>query len=123
MKKDVLFKLNSCKRPLLVILLALFGYCAVFAQTRQITGKVTSADDGSALPGVSIKIKGTTAGTQTDINGVFKISAAANATLVFSFIGYDSQEVATGNDNVINVKLSSNTSTLAEVAVVSIGYG
>jgi len=124
MKKDVLFnKLKSCKRPVLVILLTLFTYCTVFAQNRQITGKVTSADDGLGMPGVSVKIKGSSLGTQTDVTGVFKLSVPANATLIFSYLGYNTQEIPVGDNNVINVKLTQNTSTLAEVAVVAIGYG
>ncbi|HEY8783273.1 MAG TPA: TonB-dependent receptor [Mucilaginibacter sp.] len=124
MKKDLLFnKFSSCKKFALIFLLAICTCYAAFAQNRQITGKVTSSDDGSAMAGVSVKIKGTAAGTQTDVNGVFKLSVPTNATLVFSFIGYDPQEIAVGNDNVINAKLSLNTSSLAEVTVVSIGYG
>jgi TonB-linked SusC/RagA family outer membrane protein len=122
MKKDVLFyKLNSCKRTLLVVLLTLFGYSAIFAQTRQITGRVTSADDGSGLPGVSVRIKGTSTGTQTDVNGAFKISAPADAILVFSYIGYVPQEVAAGERAVVNIKLSPSSSSLNEVVVI--GYG
>jgi len=122
MKKDVLFnKLNSSKKTILVILLTLFGYSAMFAQTRQITGRVTSADDGSTLPGVSVRIKGTTTGTQTDVNGAFKIAASADAILVFTYIGFVPQEVAAGGRDVVNVKLSLSSSSLNEVVVI--GYG
>ena len=124
MKKDVLFyKLNSCKKTLLVVLLTLFGYSAIFAQTRQITGRVTSADDGSGLPGVSVRIKGTTTGTQTDVNGAFKISAANGTVLTFTYIGYLPQDIIIGDGSVYNVKLSPDAQTLTEVNVVSIGYG
>ncbi|MDR3697170.1 TonB-dependent receptor [Mucilaginibacter sp.] len=124
MKKDVLFnKLNSCKKTSLVILLTLFGYSATFAQTRQITGRVTSADDGSGLPGVTVKIKGTTTGLQTDVNGAFKISATTGAVLTFTYIGFLPQEITVGDGSVFNIKLSPNAQTLLEVNVVSIGYG
>ncbi|MDP9048756.1 MAG: TonB-dependent receptor plug domain-containing protein, partial [Bacteroidota bacterium] len=123
MKRSLLFaKMDGCKRSILIFLLTI-GTCAVFAQTRQITGKVTPSDDGAAIPGVSVKIKGTTQGTQTDAKGLYNLSAPANATLVFSFIGYEPQEIAVGGSNVINVKLGLNVKSLAEVAVVSIGYG
>ena len=94
-----------------------------FAQNRPITGIVTSSDNGAPLPGVSIKVKGTPIGAITDVKGAFKLSATADATLVFSYIGYDSQEVAIGGRSVINVSLVLNINSLAEVAVVSVGYG
>jgi TonB-linked SusC/RagA family outer membrane protein len=124
MKKDVLFKkLNSLKKSILIFLLTICTCYASFAQNRQITGKVTSSDNGSTLPGVSVKIKGTSQGAITDINGVFKLSVPANATLVFSYLGYTSQEIPVGTSSEINVKLAPDVNTLSEVAVVSIGYG
>ncbi|BAU53781.1 SusC/RagA family TonB-linked outer membrane protein [Mucilaginibacter gotjawali] len=124
MKKDVLFyKFNSCKKTLLVILLTIFGYATTFAQTRQITGKVTSADDGGGLPGVSVRIKGTTTGVQTDVNGAFKISASTGTVLTFSYVGYLPQQIIVGDASVYNIKLSPDAQTLTEVNVVSIGYG
>ncbi len=123
MKKDLLLKkIDCCKRSVMIFLLTICT-CAVFAQTRQITGTVTSSDNGAALPGVSIRVKGTAIGAVTDVNGAFKLSAADNATLTFSYIGYASQDVAVGGRSVINVSLSLNINSLAEVAVVSIGYG
>src|ERR1700760_2792524 len=99
MKKNLLFKkLISCRVPILAFLLAICTCYSAFAQSRQITGKVTSSDDGSALPGVSVRLKGTALGTVTDINGVFKISAANGAVLSFSFIGYNSVDVTVTGD-------------------------
>jgi TonB-linked SusC/RagA family outer membrane protein len=124
MKKDLLLKkFNRCKKSILIFLLTICSCYASFAQNRQVTGTVTASDNGATLPGVSIKVKGTTAGAITDVNGSFKLSVPADATLVFSYIGYDSQEIAVGGRSVINVTLSLNTNSLAEVAVVSIGYG
>ena len=91
-------------------------------KTGQITGRVTSSDNGNPLPGVSIRVKGTSQGVVSDINGVFKISTPNNATLVLSYIGYVPQEVS-AKSAVVNVKLVPNINTLSEVAVVSIGYG
>lgn len=124
--KDVLFnklKLNSCKKPILVFLLTICTCYASFAQNRQITGRVTSSDNGTALPGVSIKVKGTSTGVVTDVNGSFKLSVPDNATLIFSYIGYRAQEVVVGTNSVIDVKLTPDINTLSEVAVVSVGYG
>ena len=86
-----------------------------------VTGKVTDAADGSAIPGVSVAVKGTTRGAQTDANGTYKVNAGANATLVFSFVGYASKEVAVGSKSVVDVKLSADNKSLEEVVVV--GYG
>ncbi|GAA4414753.1 SusC/RagA family TonB-linked outer membrane protein [Nibrella viscosa] len=91
------------------------------AQDRTVTGKVTSSDDGTPLPGVSVQVKGTTRGTSTDAEGNYRINAAENARLVFSFIGFNSQEVAISNRSTVNVTLQSNTTELSEVVVT--GYG
>ncbi len=84
-----------------------------------ITGTVTDAD-GAPLPGANIVVKGTTNGTQTDFDGNYSIDAASDATLVFSYIGYASQEVAVGGQTTINVQLAEDASQLEEVVVL--GY-
>ena len=93
---------------------------AVIAQSK-ISGKVTSADDGSGIPGVTVQIKGTAKGTQTDLNGDYSIEAVANQTLVFSFVGMNSTEVVVGNRTLINVSMTNNDKSLSEIVVV--GYG
>jgi TonB-linked SusC/RagA family outer membrane protein len=94
------------------------------AQNKVITGKVTDAKDGSTLPGVSVVVKGSTTGTTTDTNGQFRLTAPSEgATLVFSFIGYTSQEVPATGGAALNVILKSASTALNEVAVVSVGYG
>lgn len=85
-----------------------------------ITGRV-SDETGQTLPGVSVLLKGTNTGTTTDSNGDFKLSAASGSTLIFSFVGYTSREVAVTNQTSINVVLSPDTKSLNEVVVV--GYG
>jgi TonB-dependent starch-binding outer membrane protein SusC len=82
---------------------------------------VTDAGDGSGIPGVNILEKGTTNGTVSDSDGNYRISVGANATLVFSFVGYASQEVSVGSQNVINASMQSDVTSLNEVVVV--GYG
>ncbi len=91
-----------------------------WSQSR-VTGKVTSADDGTGLPGVSILEKGTANGTVTDGDGNFSIQVGQNATLVFSFVGYASQEIAVGTQSTINVNLEADVTALGEIVVV--GYG
>ena len=74
------------------------------AQEKSVTGKIT-ADDGTVLPGVSVVIKGTTKGTNTDADGNFRISVPTNARLVFSYVGFTSQEVAVGNQTSLKISL------------------
>ena len=101
------------------VAVALVISLGAFAQD-VVSGKVTDAADGSAIPGVSVTVKGTTKGAQTDVNGTYKVNAASGSTLVFTFVGYTSKEVkATGS--VVNVALSADNKSLEEVVVV--GYG
>ncbi|HEX8532336.1 MAG TPA: SusC/RagA family TonB-linked outer membrane protein, partial [Cytophagales bacterium] len=85
-----------------------------------VSGRVTD-ENGSALPGVSVLVKGTTNGTATDAEGRYKLTAPDNGTLVFSFIGYTAQERAIGGQSTIDIKLAADVETLGEVVVV--GYG
>lgn len=87
------------------------------AQTT-VSGKVSAGD--SAISGVSVLVKGSTKGAITDAGGNYSIAAPANATLVFSYIGYTSQEINVNNQSVINVSLTSNISQVNDVVVV--GY-
>lgn len=102
-----------------VFLLALIGQ--TYAQDRIITGKVTTSEDGSPLPGVSISVKGTSRGTSTNAEGVYKISLGASSSLTFSFVGFNSKTVEVGNQSTINVSLTANTSQLQEVVVTALG--
>ncbi|MEN7548491.1 SusC/RagA family TonB-linked outer membrane protein [Rapidithrix thailandica] len=86
-----------------------------------ISGKVTSQEDGEPLPGVSILIKGTAQGTTTNFEGSYKLAAPKDAILVFSFIGYQTQEVTVGSESRVNVVMQTDVSQLEEVVVV--GYG
>jgi TonB-linked SusC/RagA family outer membrane protein len=92
----------------------------VLAQGLTVTGRVTSTDDGSPLPGVTILEKGSTNGTSSDAQGNYRITVGNNATLVFSFIGMTAQEVSVGNRSTIDVKMASDVSALSEVIVT--GY-
>lgn len=86
-----------------------------------VTGIVTE-ENGAPLPGVNVLVKGTTMGTVTDSEGKFSLNvSSAESVLVFSFIGYQIQEVPLGGQSVVNVQLVPDTKTLSEVVVV--GYG
>lgn len=93
-----------------------------FAQDRTVSGKVTSSEDGTTLPGVNVVVKGTTNGGVTDIDGNYKISVPEDGvTLVFSFIGLESQEVEIGTRSVIDLQMASDITQLSEVIVTAIG--
>ncbi|QXU40229.1 TonB-dependent receptor [Pedobacter sp. D749] len=101
--------------------LCLLTINVAFAQNITIKGKVIDGGDKTPLPGVTILVKGTQTGTQTDANGGYSLSAPANATLVFNFVGYTALEQAVNNQTTINVSLASSTQQLEQVVVV--GYG
>lgn len=95
---------------------------SAWAQERVISGKVSSEEDGSALPGVNVVLKGTTNGTNTDADGNFKLTIpASGGTLVFSFIGLQSKEIVIGERTVIDVSLTSDVTQLGEVVVTAQG--
>ncbi|MDP5120377.1 MAG: carboxypeptidase-like regulatory domain-containing protein, partial [Spirosomaceae bacterium] len=106
------------KKNLLFSLLLMLAASVTYAQTK-VTGKVTTAGDGSALPGVTVQVKGTSTGTQTDGEGNFSIAAGKNQTLVFSFIGMETKEVAIGNRSIVNVALAESDNMLNEVVVLT----
>jgi TonB-linked SusC/RagA family outer membrane protein len=108
-----LFKL-SC-----FVLLSLFAVTA-YAQ-RTVSGKVSSGEDNSPLPGVSVVVKGTSTGTTTDVDGNYRINVPENATLVFSYVGFLKQEAEVGSRSVIDIVLQPDNKVLNEVVVT--GYG
>lgn len=106
------------------VLLALFAFVGLVlqAQSVQITGNVTSADDGSPLPGVSVVVKGTTIGTVTDFNGDYVLAVPQTATtLVFSFVGMETAEVEIGDRTTIDLEMTQSALGLEEVVVTSLG--
>lgn len=93
-----------------------------FAQSRSVTGTVTDASSGEALPGVSVLVKGTSTGTITDANGVFSIQVSSDQdVLVLSFVGFTKTEVLVGERTNVDVSLAPDVTTLEELVVV--GYG
>ncbi|PRY06039.1 TonB-linked SusC/RagA family outer membrane protein [Pontibacter ummariensis] len=93
------------------------------AQSKTVTGTVTDAATGQALPGVAVIVKGTTVGTTTGANGAYSINVPAGKnTLVYRFIGYNTLERAIGNATTINVDLATDTEQLQEVVVTALGF-
>ncbi len=87
-----------------------------------VSGEVTSSEDGTALPGVNVIVKGTSSGTVTDIDGKYRISVPPDGSiLTFSFIGFQSQDIEIGNQSAINIALLPDTKQLSEVVVTAIG--
>ena len=110
------------KKVALIVALFLIGLQVLFAQTKEITGTVTSSDDGSTIPGVSVMIKGTTLGTITNIDGVFTLQAPDDAeVIVFTFVGMQTQEIPIGSNTVFNVAMEPEDIALGEVVVTALG--
>jgi len=127
MKKEILLFHQSLRgQPnllkLLHVLFALFVAASLQAQS-VVKGKVTD-EGGQGLPGVTVLLKGTSTGTSTDAEGTYNLNipdGTANPTLVFSFIGYTTQEQAVQGRSIIDLKMEFNAKELSEVVVV--GYG
>jgi len=108
------------KKLSLTALLALLVASIALGQERVVSGSVTD-ENGSAMPGVNVLVKGTSAGTATDANGQYRLSVSSDqAVLVFSFIGYNTQEVAVGAQSSVNVSMALDVQTLTELVVT--GY-
>ena len=110
------------KRILLVCLTAVLIHASnvLWAQDLTVTGKITSSEDGSDLPGVNVVVKGTTTGTVSDANGSYSISAPSTGTLVFTFIGLTSQEVPINNRTTVDVLMAQDIQQLSEVVVTAL---
>ena len=125
--KDFSLKTHSRRSSVIsnlfrMLTLSLFALCTtlVFAQQKTIKGIVVDAT-GEPLIGVNVSVKGTTIGIITDIDGKYTLEVPTNATLVFSYIGYRTQEHSVGNQTTINITLQEDTQNIDEVVVV--GYG
>jgi TonB-dependent starch-binding outer membrane protein SusC len=99
-----------------------FEEIEIVYQTNTISGRVTTSDTNEGLPGVNVVIKGTLQGTVTDINGNYSIDVRGGETiLVFSSVGYISEEVQVGNRNMINISMTPDITALQEIVVVGFG--
>lgn len=108
------------KSRLLIFFVLQFVMSLGWAQSMHVTGQVSSLGEG--LPGVTVTVKGDPSGTITDMDGKYSIRVKANATLVFSYIGYRTMEVPVNKQKVINVELQEEAQALEEV-VISVPYG
>ncbi|MES1219217.1 MAG: TonB-dependent receptor plug domain-containing protein, partial [Bacteroidota bacterium] len=93
----------------------------LFAQDKTVTGRVMANDNDSTLAGVTVKVKGASVSTVTDANGMFRINASANSILVFSSVGFTTQEIRVGNSSALNVRMIIDPRSLQQVVVI--GYG
>ena len=110
------------KKFLLFVLSMLLTASVIFAQDKTVSGKITAAEDGSGLPGVNVVLKGTSSGAVTDVDGNFKMVVPGDGgVLVFSFIGFQTQEVTIGNQSVINISLNAEVTQLSEIVVTALG--
>lgn len=115
MNKIFLFRQNGQKT---IVFLAFILLTSVVSMAQTINGTISS-DKGDKLPGVSIVIKGTTKGTTTDKDGTYSIDARKGQSLIFSFVGYELQEVAINDQKTIDISLKEATETLEEVVVTA----
>lgn len=114
--------LQKLKALSLITLLMVFSVSAAFAQGREVTGTILDATLKDPLPGVTVLVKGTTRGTNTDLDGNFRITVQpGDQALVFSFVGFSTQEVVIGNQSVFNIELAEDIRSLQEAVVI--GYG
>lgn len=113
--------MKSFLRVLLLLAMGTGATGYLSAQTVSISGKIVAAEDGQSLPGASVVVKGTTLGTNADADGSFKMSVPDKGTLVFSFVGYSTQEIQIGNKSVFDISLSLDTRQLQEVVVTAFG--
>lgn len=104
-----------------LVMLMLLPAISSYSQSKTVTGNVTSAADNEPLIGVSVQVKEDLTGGITDIDGNYSVVAQEGQTLVFSYIGYKTQEIKVGASAVVNVKMSEDNEMLEEVVVV--GYG
>ena len=108
------------RKCLLLFLAILCSIGISFAQENEVSGKVTDEND-DGIPGVNVVLKGTSSGTVTDINGNYRISVPDGGTLVFSFIGMQTQEVVVGSRSVIDIAMSIDATQLEEIIVTAYG--
>ena len=108
------------KQFILTVFCSLLFCSAAQAQNKKVTGTVTNANDGMQLPGVTIKVLGSSTSTTTNFDGAYSLIVSEDATLSFSFIGFKSKNIKVGG-TVINVQLSEETENLQEVVVGALG--
>jgi TonB-linked SusC/RagA family outer membrane protein len=119
---DYLITKRKVRQVLLMSLAVLLSVSAAWAQDRIVTGKVTSQEDGQGMPGINVVLKGTQRGTSTNASGEYSIEVSGNnPVLVFSFVGYNVEEVPVNGRSIVNVIVTPSTENLQEVVVTALG--
>lgn len=121
MNYNLTISMKKIMPSLLTVMLIMLCSAALMAQDITITGVVKDNASGIGMPGVSVSVKGTSTGMITDVDGKYTLGVPSGATLVFSFIGYETIEVAITNNTVVDVSLKESTQSLDEVVIL--GYG
>ncbi len=109
---------------LIFTIMCLLGlsFLSIGAQAQQVTGQVLAAKSGEGLPGVTVSIKGTSQGTITDVNGNYTLTVKdPKAVLVFSYVGYTTQEISLNGQSTLTINLDEDSQQLEEIVVI--GYG
>ena len=110
------------KVTILLAFLFFVGANLANAQTRTVSGKVTSSEDGAGIPGVTVQVKGTTVGTVTDIDGNYSLEVKPDfRVLIFQYVGMSTQEITIADQTTINVTMSPDVLLMEEVVVTAIG--
>ncbi len=109
------------KRFLSLFTILMLCATLAFTQNREITGKIVDSKDGTPLPKVSVKVKGTTKGVSTNPDGTFSLEANKAVTLEISGVGYQSTTVAASPGQSLNVELKQEVKSLSEVVVTALG--
>ncbi|MFP4089247.1 MAG: carboxypeptidase-like regulatory domain-containing protein, partial [Cyclobacteriaceae bacterium] len=116
-----MMKTSTRWRSVLGLLLFLFASLSLHAQEETVSGTVKDGETGEPLPGVNVLVKGTNQGTVTDVQGQYRLTVLSEASvLVFTSIGYTSEEVTVGNKNTIDLTLLPDVQALSEIVVT--GY-
>ncbi|MBX2898508.1 MAG: SusC/RagA family TonB-linked outer membrane protein [Cyclobacteriaceae bacterium] len=118
-----MLKFLHLNRVMLQLLWVVAGFLAATSAAAQssVAGRVTAVEDGSPLPGVNIIVKGTSNGTITDATGSYSINATGTDVLVFSFVGFKSQEVAVNGRTTVDINLAVDATELSEIVVTALG--
>ncbi len=114
-------KISTGFRYFLMLTLSIFAWSSIYAQQKSVSGKVTDLESGEPLPGVNVLVKGTTQGTVTDIEGSYTVNVPGEeSVLVFSSIGYATEEITVGSQSTIDLAMAADIQALSEIVVT--GY-
>src|SRR3984957_3520570 len=120
-KLSLVHKFKLSRGLIVALLIAMLAPFAAFAQTRPVTGKVSASDNGTMLPGATVRVKGTKVTVSTDGDGAFTINAAPNDILTVTMVGYSAQDIPVNNSTSLTVRLVADPQSMQQVIIV--GYG